>query len=57
MSHATIPLPDWREMTPDAMRSAAAEFLAEVRRRHTVRPDAAGGSDSHTSCDLCGAEL
>ncbi len=37
MSHATIPLPDWQEMTSDAMQAAAAGFLAEVRRRHTVR--------------------
>lgn len=32
-----IPLPDWREYPVDEMRRRAAEFLAELRRRRTVR--------------------
>ncbi len=32
-----VPLPDWRELAPEAMRAGAEAFLAEVRSRHSVR--------------------
>ena len=32
-----IPLPDYRELEPDEMLRRAREFLAELRRRRTVR--------------------
>lgn len=35
--HRPIPLPDWEERPPAVMRERAAAFLAEVRRRHSVR--------------------
>jgi nitroreductase len=35
--HRPIPLPDWQELPPETMRDRAAGFLAEVRRRHSVR--------------------
>ncbi|WP_417451345.1 nitroreductase family protein [Kordiimonas sp.] len=35
--HDNIPLPDYREYAPDEMRVRAADFLADIRRRHSVR--------------------
>lgn len=32
-----IPLPDYAELAPAEMRARAEAFLAEIRRRHTVR--------------------
>ncbi len=36
-SYAPIPLPDWRELSEAEMRAGAQAFLAEARRRHSVR--------------------
>lgn len=32
-----IPLPDYTELAPDEMARRAGDFLADIRRRHTVR--------------------
>ncbi len=32
-----VPLPDYTELAPDEMARRAGEFLADIRRRHTVR--------------------
>lgn len=32
-----IPLPDYRELSPDEMRARAEAFYQDIRRRHTVR--------------------
>jgi nitroreductase len=32
-----IPLPDYAELTPQEMQARAEAFLADIRRRHTVR--------------------
>ncbi len=34
---AFIPLPDYQEHSPEEMKCRAAEFYADLRRRHTVR--------------------
>jgi iodotyrosine deiodinase len=36
-AHVPVPLPDWEERDLGAMRAGAAAFLADVRRRHSVR--------------------
>ncbi|WP_262690277.1 nitroreductase family protein [Kordiimonas aestuarii] len=35
--HDNIPLPDYREYSEAEMHKRAADFLADIRRRHTVR--------------------
>ncbi|WP_020400719.1 nitroreductase family protein [Kordiimonas gwangyangensis] len=35
--HDNVPLPDYIEYDEGEMRARAAEFLADIRRRHTVR--------------------
>lgn len=35
--HDNVPLPDYIEYDEGEMRTRAAEFLADIRRRHTVR--------------------
>jgi iodotyrosine deiodinase len=32
-----VPLPDYTEFSPDEMARRASDFLADIRRRHTVR--------------------
>jgi len=40
-TYRPVPLPDWHELSPEAMLAGAEAFLGEVRRRHSVRDFAA----------------